>query len=98
MPTTMTESAPRPRTNGRRVRRQIGQRRNAVLDALNDGVHDAKRAARRARFATEDVTDVAAVLLRRHPFRSAGIAFAAGAAIALAARGILTRGCEGESV
>jgi hypothetical protein len=91
----MTETATPPRTaNGRRVRRQINHGRDAVLDALDEGVHGARRVARRARFATEDVTDIAAVLLRRHPFRSAGVAFAAGAAIAIFARGMLARGCS----
>lgn len=80
------EQARRRAKNGRGVRSALIRRRDVVTDAFDDRVHDARRSALKARFLTEDAVDIATILLRRHPIRSVGMAFVAGAGLALGAR------------
>lgn len=83
------EKAAPAKRNGRHPRGELARRRDAIVDALDERVHDARRTARRARFLTEDVSDGTAILLRRHPFRSMAVAFVAGIGLALGARRLL---------
>jgi len=83
-PETSKPASRKSKANGL-LRTSLDNGKDTVLDALDGRTHAVKRAARKARFATEDAFGSAAVQLRRHPLRSAGVAFAAGAALAVIA-------------
>jgi ElaB/YqjD/DUF883 family membrane-anchored ribosome-binding protein len=55
--------------------------KTSVSDAVDDNVHRVRRAARRTRYATEDLIDNAAYKVKRHPFEAVAIAAGAGFAV-----------------
>lgn len=59
----------------------------AVMDGAGQRVHDARRVARRQLNRAEDAVDATASSVRRHPFRSVAVAFAAGGVVTLLALG-----------
>ena len=48
--------------------------RNAVVHAIEDGIEDARRIAKRGRTIAEDVIDDAETSVRHHPLTSVGVA------------------------
>ena len=52
--------------------------KQTVDHAIGDGVHAARRAVRKSRYAAEDLADQASLQVRQHPFESVLVAFAAG--------------------
>jgi ElaB/YqjD/DUF883 family membrane-anchored ribosome-binding protein len=52
--------------------------KSLAADAVDDGVHAAKRTYRIAARRFEDVTDEAATCIRRQPFKAVGVALGAG--------------------
>jgi hypothetical protein len=73
------------------LRRQAERGKDAVTRAVEGGLRDIKRHARRGRYAVEDLTEDVRLRTRRTPLRAIGLAFAAGALagglLALLARG-----------
>ena len=59
--------------------------RDAVVHAIEDGIEDARRMAKRGRAIAEDVFDDAETSVRHHPLTTVGVAtlgaFAVGAAV-----------------
>jgi ElaB/YqjD/DUF883 family membrane-anchored ribosome-binding protein len=55
--------------------------KSSVSDAVDDNVHRVRRAARRTRYAAEDLIYNAAYKVRRHPFEAVAIAAGTGFAI-----------------
>jgi hypothetical protein len=51
---------------------------DAVSDTLEDGMHAAKRAVKRGRYAAEDLMDETIYQIKQHPLRSAGITLGVG--------------------
>lgn len=62
-----------------------------VENAVEEAVIDTQRLAKRGRHAVEDVVDDTAYLIKREPFKSVGIAAAAGLGLGLFAGWLVTR-------
>jgi ElaB/YqjD/DUF883 family membrane-anchored ribosome-binding protein len=75
----------------RRLRRKASDTKDTIADALERQARAARRAARRAAFAAQDRRDRTAMLVRRAPFRSLGVAFAAGAVTGIVTGAIVAR-------
>lgn len=75
----------------RHLRQQALRTKDALSDALERQARAARRAARRGALAVQDRTDRAALLVRRAPFRSLGVAFAAGAVTGVVAGALFAR-------
>ncbi len=56
---------------------------DAVSDTLEDGVHAAKRAVKRSRYAAEDLVDETTYRIKQHPLRSVGITLGVGFGVGL---------------
>jgi len=69
----------------------VHRMKEAVTEALEDGINSAKRASRRGRRAVEDLVDDARYELKQRPFGTAGISFAVGTALGTVAGILLTR-------
>jgi hypothetical protein len=73
--------------NGERLAEPLVQQaerlKRAVGETIDDQLRIAKRSLRRARHATEDLTDDLRMQARREPLKTLGIALAAGAVIGL---------------
>jgi ElaB/YqjD/DUF883 family membrane-anchored ribosome-binding protein len=69
---------------------------DAASTAVHERLHDAARAVRRTRYAAEDLADETAIRLRRRPYRTAGVAFAVGAAIGALVSALASRTICGE--
>ena len=52
--------------------------KEAVADAVEDGVNAAKRAVKQGRRAAEDLVDDAKYQVKRHPLNAVGISFSVG--------------------
>lgn len=94
MPSTLEALAGASKTNGtlrqptaayRMVKGQARRLSQAVMDGAEQRVHDARRVARKQLNRAEDAVDATASSVRRHPFRSVAVAFAAGGVITLIA-------------
>jgi ElaB/YqjD/DUF883 family membrane-anchored ribosome-binding protein len=57
---------------------EVGHKKEAVADAVEDGINAAKRAINRSRRATEDLLDEAQYRVKRHPLNALGISFGVG--------------------
>lgn len=66
-----------------RVEKGVNEVKTAVSEKLDDGVAAARRLLKRSRNTVEDGLEEAAHTIKRHPFRSLAIGFAAGAAVGL---------------
>jgi hypothetical protein len=62
--------------------REASRLRGVVTDAMDDGLVNARRAARRGYNSAEDLIDEATHRIKRHPLRSVLGAFAVGAFVA----------------
>lgn len=69
----------------RMVKGQARRLSRSVMDSAEQRVHDARRLARRQLNRAEDAADATASSVRRHPFRSVAVAFAAGGVVTLIA-------------
>lgn len=78
-------AARQPSAAYRMVKHQAQRMSQSVTDGIEQRVHDARRAARKQMNRAEDTVDAAASSVRRHPFRSIAVAFAAGGAVTLLA-------------
>ena len=58
---------------------------------IEDAVIDARRMAKKGRYAAEDMIDETAHMIKRDPFRSVGVTFAAGFGIGIIAGWLMTR-------
>jgi ElaB/YqjD/DUF883 family membrane-anchored ribosome-binding protein len=67
----------------RRIKKGVSGAKAAVFAKLEEGEIATERLLRRGRYAVEDGIIEAAHDIRRHPFRSLAIAFAAGAALGI---------------
>ena len=67
----------------RRVEKGVNDAKAAVSETLDDGVTAARRLLKRSRYTVEDGLEEAAHNIKRHPFSSLAIGFAAGAALGL---------------
>ena len=65
-----------------RIEKGVNDAKAAVSETLDDGVAAARRSLKRSRYAVEDRLEEAAHNIKRHPFSSLAIGFAAGAALA----------------
>jgi ElaB/YqjD/DUF883 family membrane-anchored ribosome-binding protein len=68
-----------------------GRLKTAASLAVEDAVTEAKRFAKRGRYAAEDLMEDAAHLVKRDPFRSVGLGFAIGFCMGALALWIATR-------
>ena len=66
----------------RSIEKSASGAKASVLETLEDGKIAVERLAKRSRFALEDGVSEAAHNIKRNPFASVAIAFAAGAAVA----------------
>jgi ElaB/YqjD/DUF883 family membrane-anchored ribosome-binding protein len=71
--------------------RQARRTKATMTDVIDERLHAARRAARKRALEAQDAVDGVGILLRRRPFRSVGVAFAAGAAIGALAAGAVLR-------
>jgi hypothetical protein len=76
---------------GRRLERAVEDAKDAVTAKLEDGKMAAERLIKRGRYAVEDGLEDAAYNIKRNPFGSLAIAFAAGAALAFLAPRVAKR-------
>ena len=60
------------------VFREVSRLKEFVSDAVNDGMKSAVRTIRQGRHVAENVIDDTRHAVRRNPFQSMGIVFAAG--------------------
>ena len=67
----------------RRLQRSVNEAKAAAAEKIGDGKFAAERLLRQGRYAVEDSIDIATRKIRRHPFQSLALGFAAGAALAL---------------
>jgi ElaB/YqjD/DUF883 family membrane-anchored ribosome-binding protein len=67
----------------KRIEKGVRNAKDAVSETLEDGKIAAERLLKRSRYAVEDGIDETARTVKRNPFSSLAIAFAAGAAFAL---------------
>lgn len=67
----------------KRIEKNLKDARTAVSESLEDGRVAAERLFKRSKHAIEDAMQESTRRIKRHPFRSVAIAFAAGAAVAL---------------
>jgi ElaB/YqjD/DUF883 family membrane-anchored ribosome-binding protein len=63
------------------VRAGSGQMKEAVADALEDGLSAAKRAVKQGRYAAEDQVDDAEYQVKQRPFSAVGLCFGIGLAL-----------------
>jgi ElaB/YqjD/DUF883 family membrane-anchored ribosome-binding protein len=68
---------------GKRMERAVDDAKAVVSAKLEDGKFAAERLLKRGQYAVEDGLEEAAHNIKRNPFGSLAIAFAAGAALAL---------------
>jgi ElaB/YqjD/DUF883 family membrane-anchored ribosome-binding protein len=57
---------------------EVGHVKEAVADAIEDGINAAKRSVNRSRRATEGLIDDAEYRVKRHPLNALGITFGVG--------------------
>jgi len=70
---------------GKRIERAVDDAKDAVTAKLEEGKFAAERLLKRGQYAVEDGLEEAAHNIKRNPFGSLAIAFAAGAALAFLA-------------
>ena len=51
---------------------------DVVSDTIEDGMHTAKRAVKRGRYAAEDLMDETVYQIKQHPLRCTGITLGVG--------------------
>jgi ElaB/YqjD/DUF883 family membrane-anchored ribosome-binding protein len=79
MVSTLKEKAPdKPQHPAGHMGQRIRQTRANMLDAVDNGLHAAKRAVRKRKMAAQDLVDGAALQVRHRPLQSLGVALAAG--------------------
>jgi ElaB/YqjD/DUF883 family membrane-anchored ribosome-binding protein len=61
----------------------VNDAKDAVAEKLDDGVVAARRLLKRSRHTIENRLEEAAHTIKRHPFRSLAMGFAAGAVLGL---------------
>jgi len=66
-----------------RIERGVNDAKAAVAEKLDDGVVAARRLLKRSRHAVENRLEEAEHTIKRHPFRSLAMGFAAGAVLGL---------------
>jgi ElaB/YqjD/DUF883 family membrane-anchored ribosome-binding protein len=71
------------RVEGACFEKGINDAKAAVSEKLDDGKIAAERLLKRGRYAFEDSVEETAHNIKRHPFGSVALAFAAGAALGL---------------
>ncbi len=67
----------------KRIEQGVNDAKAALSAKLEDGKIAAERMLKRSRYAVEDGVSETAHMVKRHPFGSLAVAFAAGAALAL---------------
>jgi ElaB/YqjD/DUF883 family membrane-anchored ribosome-binding protein len=81
------------------VRDQLGAEvkrvKEAVADAVEDGLGAARRAVKQGRRAAEDLVDDAECRVRRHPFSALGVTFGIGVGLGAAIGVLLSRNGRG---
>jgi ElaB/YqjD/DUF883 family membrane-anchored ribosome-binding protein len=63
------------------ILREVSRIKTVVTEAVDDGVQSALRAVKQGRDVAEDAIHDARYAIKRNPFQSIGIVFAAGIAI-----------------
>lgn len=63
------------------VLREVSRIKSVVIEAVDDGVRSALRAAKQSKAFAEDTIDEAKHAIKRNPLQAAGIVFAAGIVI-----------------
>ena len=61
-----------------RLRREAEELKERAGEVLEDAVSEAKRLAKKGRYAAEDLIDDTEYRIKKAPFRSVGMTFAAG--------------------
>jgi ElaB/YqjD/DUF883 family membrane-anchored ribosome-binding protein len=56
----------------------VGRVKEAVADAVEDGINTAKRAVKQGRRAAEDLVDDAEYQVKQHPLSAVGVSFGIG--------------------
>ena len=80
-----------------RLRAEAARMKEAVADAVEDGIHSAKRAVKQGRRAAEDLVDDAGYQVKQHPFSALGISFGIGLGLGAVIGILVTRnGRRGE--
>ena len=74
MPTDVMEM----RASVEEALREVSRIKTIVTDAVEDGVKTAVKAIKQGRYAAEDMIGDARVTVRKRPFQSVGVVFAAG--------------------
>jgi ElaB/YqjD/DUF883 family membrane-anchored ribosome-binding protein len=63
---------------------EAAERKAAIAEAVEDGMHTARRAAKHGYRATEDFVDDTAHRIKQDPLRAVGISFLAGIGLGMA--------------
>jgi hypothetical protein len=64
---------------------------DAVSDTIEDGMHAAKRAVKRGRYAAEDLMDETIYQIKQHPLRCTGITLGVGFGLGAIAGWLISR-------
>jgi len=57
---------------------EVGRVKEAIADAVDDGISAAKRAVKQGRHAAEDLVDDTEYQVKQHPFRVLGVSLVIG--------------------
>jgi ElaB/YqjD/DUF883 family membrane-anchored ribosome-binding protein len=74
---------------------EVKRVKEAVADAVEDGLGAARRAVKQGRRAAEDLVDDAECRVRRHPFSALGVTFGIGVGLGAAIGLLLARNGRG---
>lgn len=74
-----------------RLRREAEQLKERAGEMFEDAVSEAKRMARKGRYAAEDLIDDTEYRIKKAPFRSVGMTFAAGLGLGMLAGWLFSR-------
>lgn len=66
-----------------RTKLNVDEWKHKAENMLEDSVDDAKRMAKKARYAAEDLRDDTEHMIKKEPFRAVGIMFGAGIGIGM---------------
>jgi ElaB/YqjD/DUF883 family membrane-anchored ribosome-binding protein len=69
----------------------VGRAKEAVADAVEDGISTAKRAVKQGRRAAEDLIDDAEYQVKQHPMSALGVSFGIGLGLGAVIGALLVR-------
>jgi ElaB/YqjD/DUF883 family membrane-anchored ribosome-binding protein len=77
------------------MRAGSGRMKEAVADAVEDGISEAKRVVKQGRRAAEDLVDDAEYQVKQHPLSAVGVSFGIGLGLGAVIGMLLARNVRG---